>query len=40
MNENRRHFTIALASSVGVVAGFYPAWRATHMPPVIALNHN
>lgn len=33
-------FAIVLATSVGVVAGFYPAWRAAHMPPVLALKHD
>lgn len=33
-------FAIVLATGVGVVAGFYPAWRAAHMPPVIALKHD
>ena len=33
-------FAIALATGVGVLAGLYPAWRAAHMPPVIALKHD
>jgi putative ABC transport system permease protein len=30
-------FAVALATLVGVGAGLYPAWRASHLPPVIAL---
>jgi len=33
-------FAILLATGVGVVAGLYPAWRAAHLPPVIALKHD
>lgn len=33
-------FALVLATSVGVVAGLYPAWRAANMPPVLALKQD
>jgi len=30
-------FALTLATLVGIGAGLYPAWRAAHMPPVVAL---
>lgn len=35
-----RVVAILIATSVGVVAGIYPAWRAAQLPPVIALKHD
>ena len=33
-------FAIVLATGVGILAGLYPAWRAAHLTPVIALKHD
>jgi putative ABC transport system permease protein len=33
-------FALALATSVGIAAGLYPAWRAAQMPPVLALKYD
>jgi len=30
-------FALLLATAVGIGAGLYPAWRAAHLPPVMAL---
>lgn len=30
-------FAVALATAVGIGAGLYPAWRAAHLAPVVAL---
>jgi ABC-type lipoprotein release transport system permease subunit len=33
-------FALLLATGVGVAAGFYPAWRAAQLPPVLALKYD
>ena len=32
--------SLAVAIFVGVFAGLYPAWRASHLDPIEALRHN
>jgi putative ABC transport system permease protein len=33
-------FALVLATGVGLAAGFYPAWRAANLPPVLALKQD